>query len=144
MLRMPAKKSIGRKADNGSTTKDPTEIALASVRSNNSRLCRTICDRTRKGKRSTKRYLCLFTCLLSRAVHLQMAYGLDADSFLNAFFRMTNGRGPPEEMISDNGSNFVGAERELRELVAQLDQDKIAKWNFNPLWLPILVGSMIQ
>ena len=57
---------------------------------------------------------------------------------------MANGRGLPEEMISDNGSNFVGAERELRELVAQLDQDKIAKWNFNPLWLPILVGSMGQ
>ena len=73
-----------------------------------------------------------------------MAYGLDADSFLKAFIRMTNGRGLPEEMISDNGSNFVGAERELRELVAQLDQDKIAKWNFNPLWLPILVGSMGQ
>ena len=120
MLRMPTKESKGRKADNGPTTKDPTEIALASVRPNSGRLCKTICDRTR-GKRRTKRYLCLFTRLLSRAVHLEMAYGLDTDSFLNAFFPMTNRRGLSEEMISDNGSNFAGAERELRELVAQLD-----------------------
>ena len=97
-----------------------------------------------RGKRRTKRYLCLFTCLLSRAVHLKMAYGLDTDSFLNAFFRMTNRRGLPKEMVSDNGSNFVGAERELRELVAQLDQDNIVssvanrrvKWNFNPPLVP--------
>ena len=79
-----------------------------------------------------------------------MACGLDSDSFLNAFFPMTNRTGLLEEMISNNGSNFVGAERELRELVAKLYQDKIVssvanrgvKWNFNPLWRPILVGSM--
>jgi len=40
---------------------------------------------------------------------------------------MTNRRGLPEEMIWDNGSNFVGAGRELKELVAQLDQDKIVQ-----------------
>lgn len=54
-----------------------------------------------------------------------MANGLDTDSFLNAFFRMINRRGLAEEMIFNNGGNFVGAERELRELVAQLDQNKI-------------------
>jgi len=60
---------------------------------------------------------------------------------------MTNQRGLPEEMISDNGRNFVWEERELKELVAQLDQDKIeqsaankgVKWGFNPPWLLILV-----
>ena len=61
------------------------------------------------GKKREKRYLCLFTCLASRAVHLEMAYGLDTDSFLNAFFRFVNRRGVPVKMLSDRGTNFVGA-----------------------------------
>ena len=36
-----------------------------------------------RGRKRTKLYLCLFTCLLSRAVHLEMAYSMDTDSFLN-------------------------------------------------------------
>ena len=45
------------------------------------------------GKRKARRYLCLLTCLTSRAVHLEIAYGLDTDSFLNAFCRMASQRG---------------------------------------------------
>ena len=116
---MPTKESEGRKADNGSTTKDPTEIAL--VCANSSRLRRTICDRTRKGQEEDQVLPVLIYMLAVTSVHLEMAYGLlDTGSFLNAFFHMTNRRGLPERMMSDNGSNFVGAERELREQVAQL------------------------
>ena len=56
-----------------------------------------------------------------------MAFGLDTDSFLNAFYRMINRIGLPREMLSDSGTNFVAAERELRELVEALDQSKIAQ-----------------
>ena len=69
--------------------------------------------------RRAKRCLCLFTYLR------QDSSGLDTDSFFNVFYRMTNQRGLSEEMISDNGRNFVWEERELKELVSQLDQDKI-------------------
>ena len=62
-----------------------------------------------RGKPRQKRDMCLFTCLASRAVHLEMAYGLDVDSFLNALNRMINRTGVPEEIISDNGTNFVAA-----------------------------------
>ena len=101
---------------------------------------------TIQGRRSRrqKRYLRLFTCLATRAVHLEMAFLLDTDSFLNAFYRIVNRRGLPREMLSDNGTNFVAAERELRELVEALDQSKIAQstankgimWHFNPPLAP--------
>ena len=45
---------------------------------------------TGRGKRRAERYLSLFTCLTSRAVHLKIAFALDSDSFLNAFYRMVN------------------------------------------------------
>ena len=60
-----------------------------------------------RGRPRQKRYLCLFTCLVSRAVHLEIAYGLDVDSYLNALNRMINRRGVPDEILSDNGTNFV-------------------------------------
>ena len=105
---------------------------------------------TIQGRRSRrqKRFLCLFTCLATRAVHLDMAFGLDTDSFLNAFYRMVNRRGLPREKLSDDGTNFVVAERESHELVEALDQSKIAQstankgvmWHFNPPLAPHFGG----
>ena len=73
-----------------------------------------------------------------------MAFGLDTDSLPNAFYRMVNRRGLPREMLSDNRTNFVAVERELRELVEALDQSKIAQstankgvmWHFKPPLAP--------
>ena len=90
-----------------------------------------------------------------RAVHLEMAYSLDTDSFLNAFFRFVSRRGFPKLMLSDNGTNFVGAVRELKELASRLDQDKIARnaanrgvqWKFIPPGAPHFGGvheSMVK
>ena len=102
-----------------------------------------------RGKSRCRRYLCLFTCLATRVVHLEMAYGLDTDSFLKAFCRMVNRRGLPKEMLSDNGTNFVGANEELRELVKQMIKDgKVndrlvkqgVKWKFNPPYAPHFGG----
>ena len=78
-----------------------------------------------RGKRRQKRWLCLFTCLSSRAVHLEMAYGLDTDSFLKCFVRMTSRRGYPLTIVSDRRTNFIRADRELRELVEGLDRNRI-------------------
>ena len=101
-----------------------------------------------RGKRREKRYLCLFTCLNSCAVHLEVRFGLDTDSFLNAFYRMVNRQGLPKEVISDNGTNFVEANKELQELVSLLDKDKIndaicnqgMPWHFNPPLAPHFGG----
>ena len=89
---------------------------------------------------TAKAYLCLFICASTRAVHLVIAYSLDTASFLNAFSRMVARREKPEVMISDNGTNFMSTERELRDLVSTLDQSRIKEqvaydgiqWRFNP------------
>ena len=102
-----------------------------------------------RGKRREKRYPCLFTCLATIAVHLKMAYGLDTDSFMNAFYRMTSRRGVQEEMFPNNGTNCKGADAELKSLVRELDEYKIDKsiankgvtWNFNPPLAPHLGGA---
>ena len=78
-----------------------------------------------------------------------MAFGLDTDSFLNAFARMAYRRGLPQEVVSDRGTNFIGANRELKELVEKLDQDKICQrtanqgvtWIFNPPQAPHFGGA---
>ena len=80
-----------------------------------------------RGKRRQKRYLCLFTCMTTRAVHLELAYGLNTDSFMNALYRMTSRQGLPDEIYSDNGTNFKGANNELKSLVAELDKTKLSK-----------------
>ena len=100
------------------------------------------------GKRRQKRYLCLFTSMATRAVHLEMAYGLDTDSFFNAFYRMASRRGLPVEVFSDNGTNFKSADKELKSLLDQLDRDKIGDsfankgitWKFNPPFAPHFGG----
>lgn len=75
--------------------------------------------------RVEKRYICLFTCLHMRAVHLEVTHSLDADSCIMALRRFQARRGNPVRLPSDNGTNFVGTERELREALAELDQDRI-------------------
>ena len=101
-----------------------------------------------RGKKRMKRWLCVFTCLTTRALHLELAFGLDTSSFLNCFYRMVGRRGVPEEVISDNGTNFVGAVRELKELWDSVDKKKVQavtsaqriKWDFNPPAAPHLGG----
>ena len=70
------------------------------------------------GRRNEKRWCCLFTCLTVRAVHIEVVPKIDTDSCLNAIMRFIARRGKPSTMISDNGTNFVGAEREFAEYVA--------------------------
>ena len=67
----------------------------------------------------------IFTCLASRAVHLETAPTLETDSFMNAFRRFVCQRGPVHQLRCDHGTNFVGASRELKEALAELDYDRV-------------------
>ena len=68
-----------------------------------------------KSRRSqVKRYGCAITCLAIRAVDIEIAHDLTTGSFIQAFTRFVSRRGPPIEVYSDNGTNFKGAEVEIK------------------------------
>lgn len=75
-----------------------------------------------------KRYGVVFTCLSCRAIHLETANSLDTSSFINALRRFISIRGQVRHIRSDRGTNFVGAERELREAYSEMDSDKIRQF----------------
>lgn len=69
-----------------------------------------------------------------------MANSLETDACINALRRFISRRGQVVSIRSDNGTNFIGAERELREALAALNHEQIQralvpagiKWSFNP------------
>ena len=69
-----------------------------------------------------KRYGILFPCLNSRAVHNEAANFMDTESFILALQRFIARRGNVRFMRSDNGSNFVGAVKELGQALKETDQ----------------------
>ena len=77
----------------------------------------------KRGRKTVKRYGVLFTCLTLRAVHIEVADSLDTDSCINAILRFVSRRGQVTIMRSDNGNNFVGAEREMREAIQLFEQN---------------------
>ena len=56
-----------------------------------------------------KTYICLFVCLVVKAVHLELVSDLTTEAFIASFRRFIARRGCPKLMLSDHGTNFVGA-----------------------------------
>ena len=67
--------------------------------------------------KTAKHYGVIFTCLNTRAVHLELAVDCTTMEFLQVLRRFFSIRGQPASVLSDNGTQFVGAERVLREMV---------------------------
>ena len=72
-----------------------------------------------------KRYGCVFTCLPVRPLHIEIAYQLTTDSFIQAFTRFVSRRGLPIDAYSDISFNFKGAEAEIKTA--------LEKWNPDPI-----------
>ena len=69
----------------------------------------------KSGRSEVKRWVVIFSCMASRALHIEVVNSLDTSAFLNALERFMARRGPIAELISDNGSNFTSADKELRK-----------------------------
>ncbi|XP_043461792.1 uncharacterized protein LOC122506254 [Leptopilina heterotoma] len=103
-----------------------------------------------RGIKSYKGYVCLFVCLCSRAIHLELVSDYETKSFLAAFKRFTSRRGVCTKLWSDNARNFIGAARELRQLFIGATEifttvaEELAKqettWSFIPPHSPHFGG----
>ena len=99
-----------------------------------------------------KAYISVFVSLSVKAVHLEVVSDLSTDAFIAALRHFVARRGKPTHIWSDHGSNFVGADRELREMYQFMKQERaktvISKfcstqgicWNFIPERAPHFGG----
>lgn len=87
-------------------------------------------------RNGSKAWICLFTCAVYRALHLELVLSLTTECFVLALRRFIARRGRPAIMYSDQGKTFIG----LENAMSRLDWDAIAKstlmdridWRFNP------------
>lgn len=77
-----------------------------------------------RGVKSRKAWLCIFTCLTTRCLHIEIATELSTVNFLAALKRFLSRRGPVQCIYTDNGTNFVGCSSYLRDLYKFLDQHR--------------------
>ena len=70
-----------------------------------------------------KAYIALFVCFSTKAVHIEIVSDLTTEAFLAALKRFMARRGLPLEINSNNGTNFVGARNDLKELYRFLSTD---------------------
>ena len=123
--------SQGRNAVNGRAstsspgTTDPT-FSLHCLR-----LLGSFSVRIGRNKRA-QHYGVIFTCLNTRAVHLEMAVDLTTMEFVQVLRRFFSIHGYPAVLLSNNGSQMVGAARELREMIQGLDSDQLRDYPSGP------------
>ncbi|XP_041450363.1 uncharacterized protein LOC121404628 [Drosophila obscura] len=74
--------------------------------------------------RISKGYICLFVCLVTSAIHLELATDLTTETFLAALRRFISLRGWCSKIYSDNGTNFIGAKHSLDEMQTLLQSQQ--------------------
>lgn len=84
-----------------------------------------------------KAWIAVFVCLVTRAIHLELVCDATTETFIAALRRFIARRGKVSEIISDNGTNFVGANNYLKAIFSQIENDKSTiendcriKWTF--------------
>ena len=87
---------------------------------------------TRRNSAERKAWAVLFTCLASRAVHIELITSLDTSSMKNALSRFFALRGRCALLRSDRGTNFIGAcgEIDMQQVSSSIERSE-CRWEFN-------------
>ena len=96
-----------------------------------------------------KVWVCLYTCMVTRAIHLELIQDMSADEFILGFKRCVSQRGSPVEIVSDNASQFKAASKVLetvwRRVINSVDVQSYVsnmgiKWKFIVEFAPWMGG----
>lgn len=104
-----------------------------------------------RGTKTQKGYICVFVCMVTKAIHLELVSDLSTNAFIAAYKRFTARRGNCVEIQSDNGTNFVGANSQLNKDVNMAIKQATAEvasiiandgttWKFIPVASPHFGG----
>lgn len=104
-----------------------------------------------RGRKTNKSYIALFVCFSTRAIHLEATSELTSAAFLATLRRFIGRKGRPRKLYSDNATNFVGANRELREIhqfaqaqaegnIGEVLSNEGIEWKFIPPFSPHMGG----
>ncbi|XP_062542159.1 uncharacterized protein LOC134210151 [Armigeres subalbatus] len=99
------------------------------------------------GRSNAKRWVALFTCFTTRAIHLEVAHSLNTESCIMAVQRFVSRRGLPKEFWIDNATCFHGTNNELKTLseatkraMAEKFTTAQTSWKFIPPATPHMGG----
>jgi len=94
-----------------------------------------------RGSKKFKCYFAVFVCMGTKAIHLEAVSELSTEAFIAALKRFSSRRGIPQVLYSDCGTNFTGADKELKRLLESCKHqtnlkhflsEKGTSWEFNP------------
>lgn len=85
-----------------------------------------------RGHKSYKAYIAVFVCMATKAIDLECVSDMTADAFIAALRRFVSKRGIPTKIFSDNGSNFVKANK-LLQLSSQEEEAEYNEKIYNEL-----------
>ncbi|XP_052746144.1 uncharacterized protein LOC128199674 [Bicyclus anynana] len=74
----------------------------------------------RRGYQSQKAYICLFVCLVTKAIHIELASDLTSDNMISCLNRFLSRRGPVNTIWTDMSGTFIGAKAQLDEIYSLL------------------------
>nr|CAI5820351.1 unnamed protein product [Callosobruchus analis] len=104
-------------------------------------------DRRGRGCKTQKCWIALFIFFSTKAIHLELVTALTTASFMQALRRFAARRGKPSDIYSDQGTNFVGAKRELGQFLKEKSSEIVTEsstlsisWHFIPASSPHFGG----
>lgn len=104
-----------------------------------------------RGAKTQKAWICIFVCLTTSAVHLEVVSDYSTDGFIATYKQFISRRGIPHSLYSDCGTNFLGADKSLQKLFTQSSREnqhislllaqERTQWIFNPPAAPHMGGK---